>query len=206
MNKYFLRTVSSTEGKIRLAVVYNGDFSENSPVNVELYNGDTNESSDIISQDNTGVLLSPLCANTSYTLKISEKEKVQHLCFTTSEDGKTIQLDCPSPDDITVMLNAIAPMAAAATTFSTYSSASAASPVGVYASLFQAIDRARQAGTGAVVKMNGTSEVYRHGQSGRYYKYQFTASYGYTTSLTDVNNWLNGYLYTYVITSSNARF
>lgn len=41
MNKYFLRTVSSTEGKIRLAVVYNGDFSENSPVNVELYNGDT---------------------------------------------------------------------------------------------------------------------------------------------------------------------
>ena len=52
MNKYFLRTVSSTEGKIRLAVVYNGDFSENSPVNVELYNGDTNESSDIISQDN----------------------------------------------------------------------------------------------------------------------------------------------------------
>ncbi len=206
MNKYFLRTVSSTEGKIRLAVVYNGDFSENSPVNVELYNGDTNESSDIISQDNTGVLLSPLCANTSYTLKISEKEKVQHLCFTTSEDGKTIQLDCPSPDDITVMLNAIAPMAAAATTFSTYSSASAASPVGVYASLFQAIDRARQAGTGAVVKINGTSEVYRHGQSGRYYKYQFTASYGYTTSLTDVNNWLNGYLYTYVITSSNARF
>ena len=117
-----------------------------------------------------------------------------------------IHLDAADTDNVTVALNAVAPLAAASTTFSAYRSASATSPLEVYSSLFQAIERARQAGTGAVVKMNGTDEVYRHGQSGRYYKYQFTASYGYTTNPTNVSNWLSGYLYTHVITSSNARF
>ena len=51
----------------------------------------------------------------------------------------------------------------------------------------------------AVAESNGRIEI-------AFGEHEVTASYGYTTSLTDVNNWLNGYLYTYVITSSNARF
>lgn len=206
MNKYILRTITGRDGSDYLAVVYNGEFSENSPLIIGLQENNIEVMSDRLSAENTSVFLGPLKANTSYTLKIYEDGNVQQTSFSTSDDCSMIHLDAADADNVTVALNAVAPLAAASTTFSAYRSASATSPLEVYSSLFQAIERARQAGTGAVVKMNGTDEVYRHGQSGRYYKYQFTASYGYTTNLTDVSNWLSGYLYTHVITSSNARF
>ena len=206
MNKYILRTITGRDGSDYLAVVYNGEFSENSPLIIGLQENNIEVMSDRLSAENTSVFLGPLKANTSYTLKIYEDGNVQQTSFSTSDDCSMIHLDAADADNVTVALNAVAPLAAASTTFSAYRSASATSPLGVYSSLFQAIERARQAGTGAVVKMNGTDEVYRHGQTGRYYKYQFTASYGYTTNLTDVSNWLSGYLYTHVITSSNARF
>lgn len=206
MNKYILRTITGQDGSDYLAVVYNGEFSENSPLIIGLQENNIEVMSDRLSAENTSVFLGPLKANTSYTLKIYEDGNVQQTSFSTSDDCSMIHLDAADADNVTVALNAVAPLAAASTTFSAYRSASATSPLGVYSSLFQAIERARQAGTGAVVKMNGTDEVYRHGQTGRYYKYQFTASYGYTTNLTDVSNWLSGYLYTHVITSSNARF
>ena len=206
MNKYILRTITGQDGSDYLAVVYNGEFSENSPLIIGLQENNIEVMSDRLSAENTSVFLGPLKTNTSYTLKIYEDGNVQQTSFSTSDDCSMIHLDAAVADNVTVALNAVAPLAAASTTFSAYRSASATSPLGVYSSLFQAIERARQAGTGAVVKMNGTDEVYRHGQTGRYYKYQFTASYGYTTNLTDVSNWLSGYLYTHVITSSNARF
>lgn len=206
MNKYILRTITGQDGSDYLAVVYNGEFSENSPLIIGLQENNIEVMSDRLSAENTSVFLGPLKANTSYTLKIYEDGNVQQTSFSTSDDCSMIHLDAADADNVTVALNAVAPLAAASTTFSAYRSASATSPLGVYSSLFQAIERARQAGTGAVVKMNGTDEVYRHGQSGRYYKYQFTASYGYTTNPTNVSNWLSGYLYTHVITSSNARF
>lgn len=206
MNKYILRTITGQDGSDYLAVVYNGEFSENSPLIIGLQENNIEVMSDRLSAENTSVFLGPLKANTSYTLKIYEDGNVQQTSFSTSDDCSMIHLDAAVADNVTVALNAVAPLAAASTTFSAYRSASATSPLGVYSSLFQAIERARQAGTGAVVKMNGTDEVYRHGQSGRYYKYQFTASYGYTTNPTNVSNWLSGYLYTHVITSSNARF
>ena len=206
MNKYILRTITGQDGSDYLAVVYNGEFSENSPLIIGLQENNIEVMSDRLSAENTSVFLGPLKANTSYTLKIYEDGNVQQTSFSTSDDCSMIHLDAAVADNVTVALNAVAPLAAASTTFSAYRSASATSPLEVYSSLFQAIERARQAGTGAVVKMNGTDEVYRHGQTGRYYKYQFTASYGYTTNLTDVSNWLSGYLYTHVITSSNARF
>lgn len=206
MNKYILRTITGQDGSDYLAVVYNGEFSENSPSIIGLQENNIEVLSDRLSAENTSVFLGPLKTNTSYTLKIYEDGNVQQTSFSTSDDCSMIRLDAADADDITVALNAVAPLAAASTTFSAYRSDSATSPLGVYSSLFQAIERARQAGTGAVVKMNGTTEVYRHGQSGRYYKYQFTASYGYTTNLSDVSNWLSGYLYTHVIASSNARF
>ena len=206
MNKYILRTITGQDGSDYLAVVYNGEFSENSPSIIGLQENNIEVLSDRLSAENTSVFLGPLKTNTPYTLKIYEDGNVQQTSFSTSDDCSMIRLDAADADDITVALNAVAPLAAASTTFSAYRSDSATSPLGVYSSLFQAIERARQAGTGAVVKMNGTTEVYRHGQSGRYYKYQFTASYGYTTNLSDVSNWLSGYLYTHVITSSNARF
>ena len=206
MNKYILRTITGRDGSDYLAVVYNGEFSENSPSIIGLQENNIEVMSDRLSAENTSVFLGPLKTNTSYTLKIYEDGNVQQTSFSTSDDCSMIHLDAADTDNVTVALNAVAPLAAASTTFSAYRSASATSPLEVYSSLFQAIERARQAGTGAVVKMNGTDEVYRHGQTGRYYKYQFTASYGYTTNLTDVSNWLSGYLYTHVITSSNARF
>ena len=206
MNKYILRTITGRDGSDYLAVVYNGEFSENSPLIIGLQENNIEVMSDRLSAENTSVFLGPLKTNTSYTLKIYEDGNVQQTSFSTSDDCSMIHLDAADTDNVTVALNAVAPLAAASTTFSAYRSASATSPLEVYSSLFQAIERARQAGTGAVVKMNGTDEVYRHGQTGRYYKYQFTASYGYTTNLTDVSNWLSGYLYTHVITSSNARF
>ena len=206
MNKYILRTITGQDGSDYLAVVYNGEFSENSPLIIGLQENNIEVMSDRLSAENTSVFLGPLKTNTSYTLKIYEDGNVQQTSFSTSDDCSMIHLDAADTDNVTVALNAVAPLAAASTTFSAYRSASATSPLEVYSSLFQAIERARQAGTGAVVKMNGTDEVYRHGQTGRYYKYQFTASYGYTTNLTDVSNWLSGYLYTHVITSSNARF
>lgn len=206
MNKYILRTITGRDGSDYLAVVYNGEFSENSPSIIGLQENNIEVMSDRLSAENTSVFLGPLKTNTPYTLKIYEDGNVQQTSFSTSDDCSMIHLDAAVADNVTVALNAVAPLAAASTTFSAYRSASATSPLEVYSSLFQAIERARQAGTGAVVKMNGTDEVYRHGQTGRYYKYQFTASYGYTTNLTDVSNWLSGYLYTHVITSSNARF
>ena len=206
MNKYILRTITGQDGSDYLAVVYNGEFSENSPLIIGLQENNIEVMSDRLSAENTSVFLGPLKTNTSYTLKIYEDGNVQQTSFSTSDDCSMIHLDAAVADNVTVALNAVAPLAAASTTFSAYRSASATSPLEVYSSLFQAIERARQAGTGAVVKMNGTDEVYRHGQSGRYYKYQFTASYGYTTNPTNVSNWLSGYLYTHVITSSNARF
>ena len=206
MNKYILRTITGRDGSDYLAVVYNGEFSENSPSIIGLQENNIEVMSDRLSAENTSVFLGPLKTNTPYTLKIYEDGNVQQTSFSTSDDCSMIHLDAAVADNVTVALNAVAPLAAASTTFSAYRSASATSPLEVYSSLFQAIERARQAGTGAVVKMNGTDEVYRHGQTGRYYKYQFTASSGYTTNLTDVSNWLSGYLYTHVITSSNARF
>lgn len=206
MNKYILRTITGRDGSDYLAVVYNGEFSENSPSIIGLQENNIEVMSDRLSAENTSVFLGPLKTNTSYTLKIYEDGNVQQTSFSTSDDCSMIHLDAAVADNVTVALNAVAPLAAASTTFSAYRSASATSPLEVYSSLFQAIERARQAGTGAVVKMNGTDEVYRHGQTGRYYKYQFTASYGYTTNPTNVSNWLSGYLYTHVITSSNARF
>lgn len=206
MNKYILRTITGQDGSDYLAVVYNGEFSENSPLIIGLQENNIEVMSDRLSEENTSVFLGPLKTNTSYTLKIYEDGNVQQTSFSTSDDCSMIHLDAADTDNVTVALNAVAPLVAASTTFSAYRSASATSPLEVYSSLFQAIERARQAGTGAVVKMNGTDEVYRHGQSGRYYKYQFTASYGYTTNPTNVSNWLSGYLYTHVITSSNARF
>lgn len=204
MNKYTLKSIMDKTDNKHIAIVYNGEFAESMPISVELVNNGSVIQQGNISNDNTSVFFGPLDPNSQYNVKIHEANDVLSTDFTVDADGKLITLSKNLADNINADLNSIAPMAAATTVFLTYQSPSATQALGTYTSLFQAIERARQAGNGSVVKMNGT-EVYRHGQAGRYYKYQFTTSYGYVTSKADADKWLSGYLYSHIIESTSAR-
>ena len=71
--------------------------------------------------------------------------------------------------------------------------------------LFRAINSARMSGTNAYVMQDGSQEVYRHGISGRYYRFQYTAPYGYVTTQAEIDAWLTGFFYTYIIDSMTGR-
>lgn len=86
MNKYILRTITGRDGSDYLAVVYNGEFSENSPSIIGLQENNIEVMSDRLSAENTSVFLGPLKTNTPYTLKIYEDGNVQQTSFSTSDD------------------------------------------------------------------------------------------------------------------------
>ena len=122
MNKYILRTITGRDGSDYLAVVYNGEFSENSPSIIGLQENNIEVMSDRLSAENTSVFLGPLKTNTPYTLKIYEDGNVQQTSFSTSDDCSMIHLDAAVADNVTVALNGAATLVAASTRFSAYRS------------------------------------------------------------------------------------
>ncbi|HAN21006.1 MAG: hypothetical protein A2Y15_08090 [Clostridiales bacterium GWF2_36_10] len=72
---------------------------------------------------------------------------------------------------------------------------------GSYSSMFKAIDNTSVYGYGSYVGKDGPSNVVfiRNNSTSTYYKYQFTAYYGSTTSYSEAQEWVNGYAYTHII-------
>ncbi|MDR1066313.1 MAG: hypothetical protein LBL35_02605 [Clostridiales bacterium] len=163
-----------------------------------------------ITADDTCVFLGPLGAGKAYKTLIGlyddANDNPATCSFTVGDCGLSVD-KVAADDEIFFDAKYAGEDTKTAVTFSAYSSASSTTALGTYDSLFRAIDRARISGAGAIVKINdGTnSEVYRHGQSGRYYRYQFTAAYGYVTSTANADSWLTGYLYSHIVKSTDAR-
>jgi len=200
---FVLRTLKNTDGSSTLAVIYDGEYIFEEKTSVLLEDSEGKCFHGTISSEDTSALFGPLSADTLYRLSLDGARCMQ-TSIQVNNDGSTFKFPQPLPDEIRADITSVAPRAAAAVTYTVHASASSAS-VGSFPSLFKAIEKARTTGSGAVVKLSG-SEVYRHQQAGRLYKYQFTAAYGYiqSTDTSGINSWLNGYLYTYLINSSDA--
>lgn len=80
-----------------------------------------------------------------------------------------------------------------------YAYTSGGSRIGIYDSMFKAIDATYSYGSGAYVKKDDSQVVFTRGSASTYYKYQFTAYYGSTTSVSEADDWINGYQYSHVI-------
>jgi hypothetical protein len=205
--------IPAVNGESHVAVVYSGEYTRGTPTRIAMFNADTPNAKQTgeINEQNTCAILGKISAGLTYAVAIEDDDTARECRISIVEPSKNnLKFALMSASKVSlsdgVASEITADVAAntdAAVTYSAYSSSGTL--LTTTASMFFAIDRARTSGTNATVKKDGTTLVYTHGTSGRYYKYQFTAYYGYTTSLTDVDNWNSNYYYTHVVMSSNAR-
>lgn len=201
MNNFRFNCLKNANNETMLAVICCGEYNLASPTHVTV--SDNNVAFvESISAEDTSAFIGPLTAGT-YRISIAGEGDINAVGqFTLST-----QDDLLLSDEILALTESdVAPASARATAYMFYAYSSAGLLCGTFESLFSAIEQTRQLGSGAYVLLNGTgSEVFRYGVSGRYYKFQFTASYGYVSSTSAADAWLTGYSCSYAIDSSTAR-
>jgi len=205
---YFVRPIQNVDGTQMVAVVFSGQYERAQATMIKL-TGNCEVLTGQISQQNTAAILGPIVAFEKYQIDITEDEAIYKAEFLMGTDGCLMDFRTINETDICADIIATVSHAstAATVTYTVHKPATSTVPIGgkTYTSLFEAINACRIAGTGAVVKMNGSTEVFCYGQSNRYYTYQFTASYGYVTTVAAAQQWLSNYVYSYVIQSWDAR-
>lgn len=202
MNNFRFNCVKNANNETMLAAVYCGEYNLTSPTHVTVSGNNVAFTGDISAED-TSAFIGPLTAGT-YRISIACENNINAVGqFTLSAQDDLLLSD----EILALAESVVAPASARATAYMFYAYSSSGSLYGSYESLFVAIDKARQLGFGAYVLLNGTgSEVFRYGVSGRYYKFQFTASYGYVSSTSAADAWLTGYSCSYAVDSSTAKF
>lgn len=195
---YDLKIAVRSDGRKMLAIEYDANSISSKPIVITVVDDGKNvEFQEVISSECSCAFVGPIEPGMKYTLSLTDGEFSHEEGFSISQDGKVNTLNIQNEE---VLRNK-----AATSSYLYYVySATSSTPI-IKESLFQAIEQARVLGSGAYVKFQNTTEVYRHGISGRYYRYQFTASYGYVSSKSDADAWISGYNYAYVIQSSNGR-
>lgn len=218
---FSLSALYNKDGKAMLAVVYYGVLTRDIAVRAEIGDLTTGKPIDArqITADNTGITLGPVDIGKvcSISIKTSGIASEYHGTFSlqpapSSEGGLLVSSDLwvgespdGKPNSGKPFATAVGPVRIAATV-QYYAYTSGSSLIGIYNSMFKAVDVTRSYGYGSYVKKDGVQVVFtRNSSTSTYYKYQFTAYYGSTTSSSEANAWINGYLYSHVI-DGTGRF
>lgn len=201
MTRYRIGLIRDARNNLSVAIAYCQNYPHVAQTTVRLSNNDATMFGEI-SQNNTCVLLNGISTDAAYQMDIMAPDRVISGIIEICDDGSIAFAGVDNDANAMVEVQNTAAMMRATYIFQTYTSSGALS--GSYASLFRAVDKARQLGSNAYVMLNG-AEVFRYGISGRYYRYQFTANYGYVTSTSAADAWVNGYNCACVIQSNNAK-
>lgn len=214
------------EHNLMLAVVHLSSPEEDNPIMVKLKIGDLVIDSGKITSDDTSTFLGPILLDTKYNIDVEAETVYAGEVLVSkgeSEENPRVSVDMSvinANNQATTLGIITSPTAVGIETIATDANTAAATTIGLFEakdpsgrvwlstySLFEAIEECRYRGSEMYVLRDSEEVVFRYDKyTTRYYKYRFTAYYGYTTNSTDATTWLNTYEQTHVLKGHDCQY